>query len=73
MLYLDYGRREGQRIPNRLGGKENLDAIQFLRELNEHVYSAFSDVMMIAEESTARPMVSRPTYLHPEVSSAGRK
>jgi 1,4-alpha-glucan branching enzyme len=63
MLYLDYGRREGQWIPNRFGGKENLDAIQFLRELNEHVYSAFPDVMMIAEESTAWPMVSRPTYL----------
>jgi 1,4-alpha-glucan branching enzyme len=63
MLYLDYGRREGQWIPNRFGGKENLDAIQFLRELNEHVYSAFPHVMMIAEESTAWPMVSRPTYL----------
>jgi 1,4-alpha-glucan branching enzyme len=63
MLYLDYGRREGQWIPNRFGGKENLDAIQFLRELNERVYSAFPDVMMIAEESTAWPMVSRPTYL----------
>jgi 1,4-alpha-glucan branching enzyme len=50
MLYLDYGRREGQWIPNRFGGRENLDAIQFLRELNEHVYSAFPDVMMIAEE-----------------------
>ncbi|HEY6342458.1 MAG TPA: 1,4-alpha-glucan branching protein GlgB [Bryobacteraceae bacterium] len=63
MLYLNYGRREGQWIPNRFGGKENLDAIQFIRELNEHVYSAFPDVMMIAEESTAWPMVSRPTYL----------
>jgi len=63
MLYLDYGRREGQWIPNKFGGKENLDAVQFLRELNQHVYSAFPDVMMIAEESTAWPQVSRPTYV----------
>lgn len=63
MLYLDYGRREGQWLPNQFGGKENLDAVRFLRELNEHVYSAFPDVMMIAEESTAWPQVSRPTYL----------
>ena len=63
MLYLDYGRREGQWIPNRYGGKENIDAIHFLRALNEHVYGAFPDVMMIAEESTAWPQVSRPTYL----------
>ena len=62
MLYLDYGRREGQWIPNRFGGKENIEAIQFLRSLNEHVYATFSDVMMIAEESTAWPQVSRPTY-----------
>ena len=63
MLYLDYGRREGQWIPNRYGGKENIDAIHFLRALNEHVYGAFPDVMMIAEESTAWPQVSRPTYV----------
>jgi 1,4-alpha-glucan branching enzyme len=63
MLYLDYGRREGEWIPNRYGGKENIEAIHFLRELNEHVYAAFPDVMMIAEESTAWPQVSRPTYL----------
>ncbi|HWO38190.1 MAG TPA: 1,4-alpha-glucan branching protein GlgB [Candidatus Acidoferrum sp.] len=63
MLYLDYGRREGEWIPNRYGGKENLDAIRFLRALNEHVYAAFPDVMMIAEESTAWPQVSRPTYV----------
>lgn len=63
MLYLDYGRGEGQWIPNRYGGKENIDAIHFLRTLNEHVYSAFPDVMMIAEESTSWPQVSRPIYL----------
>ena len=63
MLYLDYGRREGEWIPNRYGGKENIDAIRFLRALNEHVYAAFPDVMMIAEESTAWPQVSRPTYV----------
>jgi len=63
MLYLDYGRREGQWIPNRYGGKENIEAIQFLRALNEHVYAAFPDVMMVAEESTAWSQVSRPTYV----------
>jgi 1,4-alpha-glucan branching enzyme len=63
MLYLDYGRREGQWIPNRFGGKENLDAIHFLRALNEHVYGAYPDTMMIAEESTSWPQVSRPIYL----------
>jgi 1,4-alpha-glucan branching enzyme len=63
MLYLDYGRREGEWIPNRYGGKENIEAIEFLRALNEEVYSAFPDVMIIAEESTAWPQVSRPVYL----------
>ena len=63
MLYLDYGRAEGQWIPNAYGGKENVDAIQFLRALNESVYAAFPNVMTIAEESTAWPNVSRPTYI----------
>ena len=63
MLYLDYGRREGGWIPNRHGGRENLEAVEFLRQFNEQVYSEFPGVMMIAEESTAWPMVSRPTYL----------
>jgi 1,4-alpha-glucan branching enzyme len=63
MLYLDYGKREGQWIPNRYGGRENIDAINFLRAVNERVYEAFPDVMMIAEESTSWPQVSRPTYL----------
>ena len=63
MLYLDYARQEGQWIPNRYGGKENLEALDFLRRVNEQVYGAYPDVMMIAEESTAWPMVSRPVYL----------
>jgi 1,4-alpha-glucan branching enzyme len=63
MLYLDYARTEGEWIPNRYGGKENLDAIAFLRTLNEAVYRDFPDCFTVAEESTAWPMVSRPTYL----------
>jgi 1,4-alpha-glucan branching enzyme len=63
MLYLDYGRREGQWIPNQYGGRENLKAVEFLRMLNEHVYGEFPSAMMIAEESTSWPMVSRPVYL----------
>ncbi|MBI3322297.1 MAG: 1,4-alpha-glucan branching protein GlgB, partial [Candidatus Omnitrophica bacterium] len=62
MLYLDYSRQEGQWIPNRYGGRENLEATSFLRRLNEEVYRAHPDVQMIAEESTAWPAVSRPTY-----------
>jgi 1,4-alpha-glucan branching enzyme len=63
MLYLDYSRSEGEWIPNRYGGRENLGAIGFLRRLNEEVYRRFPDVQTIAEESTAWPMVSRPVYL----------
>ncbi len=62
MLYLDYGRKEGEWRPNKYGGRENLEAINFLRQLNEAVYREFPDVQTIAEESTAWPMVSRPTY-----------
>ena len=63
MLYLDYSRSAGEWIPNRYGGRENLDAIHFLRTLNEAVYDEFPDVATFAEESTAWPMVSRPTYV----------
>ncbi|MDX2085415.1 MAG: 1,4-alpha-glucan branching protein GlgB [Candidatus Melainabacteria bacterium] len=63
MLYLDYARQEGEWLPNAYGGRENLDAIQFIRQLNETVYREHPDVMMLAEESTAWPQVSRPTYL----------
>jgi 1,4-alpha-glucan branching enzyme len=61
MLYLDYARKPGQWIPNRFGGRENVEAINFLRTLNQAVYRDYPDVVTIAEESTAWPMVSRPT------------
>jgi 1,4-alpha-glucan branching enzyme len=63
MLYLDYGRRQGEWIPNRFGGHENLEAVEFLKQLNLAVYRDQPDTQTIAEESTAWPMVSRPTYL----------
>ncbi|WP_040278601.1 1,4-alpha-glucan branching protein GlgB [Psychroserpens damuponensis] len=63
MLFLDYSREDGEWEPNMYGGRENLEAMSFLREFNEAVYSAFPDVQTIAEESTAFPMVSKPTFL----------
>jgi len=62
MLYLDYSREEGEWLPNKFGGNENLDAIEFLKKLNETVYREFPECMMIAEESTSFPMVTQPTY-----------
>ncbi|MCG8348043.1 MAG: 1,4-alpha-glucan branching protein GlgB, partial [Chloroflexales bacterium] len=63
MLYLDYSRCEGEWFPNQYGGNENIEAIMFLRRFNEEVYRNFPDVQTYAEESTAWPMVSRPTYV----------
>ncbi|HEX9196157.1 MAG TPA: 1,4-alpha-glucan branching protein GlgB [Candidatus Bathyarchaeia archaeon] len=63
MIYLDYSRKKGEWVPNKYGGRENLEAISFIRELNEAVYREHHDVQMIAEESTAWPMVSRPTHV----------
>lgn len=62
IIFLDYAREEGQWIPNKYGGNENLEAIQFLKDLNTEVYRTFPDVQMIAEDSTAYPKVSRPIY-----------
>lgn len=63
MLYLDYGRKDGEWLPNQYGGRENIEAINFMKRLNERVYLEHPDVLVVAEESTAWPQVSKPTYL----------
>ncbi|APY10945.1 1,4-alpha-glucan branching enzyme [Seonamhaeicola sp. S2-3] len=63
MLFLDYSREDGEWEPNIYGGRENLAVIDFLKQLNEEVYASFPDVQTIAEESTAFPMVSKPTFM----------
>src|SRR6266567_234062 len=63
MLYLDYSRKEGEWIPNKFGGRENLEAIEFLRRFNLEAYKEHPDIQTMAEESTSYPMVSRPVYL----------
>ena len=63
MLYLDYSRRDGEWVPNEYGGRENLDAVEFLRRFNSEAYRSFPSIQTVAEESTAWPGVSRPVYL----------
>lgn len=63
MIYLDYGKKDGEWIPNQWGGRENVDAIEFMKELNKDVYEKFPGIMMIAEESTSWAMVTKPTYI----------
>jgi len=63
MLYLDYSRKQGEWIPNKFGGRENLDAIEFIRRFNQEVYKEHPDIQTTAEESTSWPMVSKPVYV----------
>jgi 1,4-alpha-glucan branching enzyme len=63
MLYLDYSRKEGEWLPNQFGGRENLEAIEFLRQFNQEAYKEYPGIQTFAEESTSWPMVSKPNYL----------
>ncbi|MBE5812567.1 MAG: 1,4-alpha-glucan branching protein GlgB, partial [Clostridiales bacterium] len=63
MIYLDYAKKDGEWVANKWGGRENLEAIEFLKDLNKEVYAAFPGVMMIAEESTSWAMLTKPTYI----------
>ena len=63
MLYLDYSRKEGEWVPNQFGGRENLEAVDFIKKFNEIIHAEFPGIVTFAEESTAWPMVSRPTYV----------
>jgi 1,4-alpha-glucan branching enzyme len=63
MLYRNYGKKDGEWVPNKWGGNENIEAIDFIRQLNDTVYKYFPGAMMIAEESTSWPLVSRPPYV----------